>query len=46
VTAPIVGVSKMQHLEDALGALDVGLSAEDLAALEAPYVPHPVSGHE
>ena len=46
VTAPIVGVSKMQHLEDALGALEVSLSPEDLAALEAPYVPHPVSGHE
>ena len=46
VTAPIVGVSKMQHLEDALGALQVSLSPEDLAALEAPYVPHPVSGHE
>ncbi len=46
VTAPIVGVSKMQHLTDALGALDVALSAEDMAALAAPYVPHPVSGHE
>jgi aryl-alcohol dehydrogenase-like predicted oxidoreductase len=46
VTAPIVGVSKMQHLEDALGALDLRLSAEDLAALTAPYVPHPVSGHD
>lgn len=46
VTAPIVGVSKMQHLTDALGALDVTLSAEDMAALAAPYVPHPVSGHD
>jgi aryl-alcohol dehydrogenase-like predicted oxidoreductase len=46
VTAPIVGVSKMQHLEDALGALDLALSAEDIAALEASYVPHPVSGHD
>ena len=46
VTAPIVGVSKMQHLTDALGALDVALSAEDTAALAAPYVPHPVSGHD
>jgi 1-deoxyxylulose-5-phosphate synthase len=46
VTAPIVGVSKMQHLDDALGALSVSLSADDLAALESPYVPHPVSGHD
>lgn len=46
VTAPIVGVSKMRHLDDALGALEVSLSAEDLAALAAPYVPHPVSGHD
>ena len=46
VTSPIVGVSKMGHLDDALGALGVALSAEDIAALEAPYVPHPVSGHE
>jgi 1-deoxyxylulose-5-phosphate synthase len=46
VTAPIVGVSKMQHLDDALGALSVSLTAEDRAALESPYVPHPVSGHD
>ncbi len=46
VTAPIVGVSKMQHLDDALGALAVTLSAEDQAALEAAYVPHAVSGHD
>jgi aryl-alcohol dehydrogenase-like predicted oxidoreductase len=46
VTAPIVGVSKMQHLKDALGALDLTLSADEIGALEAPYVPHPVSGHD
>jgi aryl-alcohol dehydrogenase-like predicted oxidoreductase len=45
VTAPIVGVSKMQHLDDALGGLELTLSAEEMAALEAPYVPHPISGH-
>lgn len=45
VTAPIVGVSKMAHLDDALAALDLVLSAEEVAALEADYVPHPVSGH-
>jgi aryl-alcohol dehydrogenase-like predicted oxidoreductase len=46
VTAPIVGVSKMAQLEDAIAALEVTLSGEDRAALEAPYVPHPVAGHE
>jgi len=46
VDAPIVGVSKMAQLEDALGSLDVTLSMEELAELEAPYVPHPVAGHE
>jgi len=46
VTAPIVGVSKMQHLDDALGSLEVTLSAEEIAALQAPYVPHAVSGHD
>jgi 1-deoxyxylulose-5-phosphate synthase len=45
VTAPIVGASKMGHLEDAVAALDLRLSAEELAALEAPYRPHGVLGH-
>jgi aryl-alcohol dehydrogenase-like predicted oxidoreductase len=44
VTAPIVGVSKPKHLEDALAALDLKLDDEIVASLEAPYVPHPVSG--
>ena len=44
VTAPIVGVSKPGHLEDALGALRLELSNEEVAALERPYVPHPVAG--
>ncbi|GGK19231.1 aldo/keto reductase [Deinococcus malanensis] len=44
VTAPIIGASKMPHLEDAVAALNVRLSAEDCAALEAPYEPHPVLG--
>jgi aryl-alcohol dehydrogenase-like predicted oxidoreductase len=46
ITAPIVGVSKMAQLEDALGALDLVLTIEEVAELEAPYVPHPVAGHE
>lgn len=45
VTAPIVGATKVEHLEAAVAALDVRLSAEELGALEAPYVPHPVAGH-
>jgi 1-deoxyxylulose-5-phosphate synthase len=44
VTAPIVGATKMEHLETALGALEVRLSSEEIAALEAPYVPHPTAG--
>jgi aryl-alcohol dehydrogenase-like predicted oxidoreductase len=45
VTAPIVGATKLQHLEDALGALDVELSDEEIKRLEAPYRPHPIRGH-
>ncbi|AJX14085.1 alcohol dehydrogenase [Burkholderia ubonensis] len=46
VTAPIIGASKARHLDDAVAALSLELSAEELAALEAPYVPHAVAGHE
>jgi len=45
VTAPIVGASKMQHLEDAVAALSVRLDADELKALAEPYRPHPVLGH-
>jgi aryl-alcohol dehydrogenase (NADP+) len=45
VTAPIVGASKMQHLEDAVHALELKLTEEELKALEEPYRPHPVLGH-
>jgi aryl-alcohol dehydrogenase-like predicted oxidoreductase len=44
VTAPIVGMSKPQHLDDALAALALALTPEEMAALEEPYVPHPVVG--
>lgn len=44
VTAPIVGVSKPAHLADALSALELSLDDESIAALETPYVPHPVLG--
>jgi aryl-alcohol dehydrogenase-like predicted oxidoreductase len=44
ITAPIVGATKPEHLQDAVAALDVKLTKEEVAALEAPYVPHPVTG--
>ena len=44
VTAPIVGASKTSHLDDAVAALDVKLTPDEIAELEAPYVPHPVLG--
>lgn len=46
VTAPIVGVSSVEHLEDAVAAVDISLSDEDLERLEEPYEPVPISGHE
>jgi 1-deoxyxylulose-5-phosphate synthase len=44
VTAPIIGASKPHHLDDAVAALSLNLSAEEIASLEAPYVPHEVAG--
>jgi 1-deoxyxylulose-5-phosphate synthase len=44
VTAPIVGATRMQHLDDAVAALDVDLTPDEVAHLEEPYVPHPVVG--
>jgi len=45
ITTPIVGASKMPHLEQAVEALTLSLSAEQIGKLEAPYKPHPVEGH-
>jgi 1-deoxyxylulose-5-phosphate synthase len=45
VTAPIVGATSARHVDDALAAERLELSAEDVARLEEPYVPHAVSGH-
>jgi aryl-alcohol dehydrogenase (NADP+) len=45
VTAPIVGASKMEHLDEAVRALDVKLSGEEMEKLEEPYQPHEVLGH-
>src|SRR5689334_19541082 len=46
VTAPIIGATKISHLEDAVGALSVKLTPEEVAYLEEPYVPHRVVGHQ
>ena len=45
VSAPIVGATKLSHLEDAIASVDVDLSEDEIAALEKPYRPHAVSGH-
>jgi len=45
VTAPIIGASRMEQLEDSVQAVDVKLSAEELSSLAEPYRPHPVLGH-
>jgi aryl-alcohol dehydrogenase-like predicted oxidoreductase len=45
VTAPIVGATKPEHLEDAIAAVDLELDDAAIEALEAPYVPHAIAGH-
>ena len=45
VTSPIIGASKLEHLEQAVEALKIKLSAEEIKALNEPYRPHPVLGH-
>jgi 1-deoxyxylulose-5-phosphate synthase len=45
VTAPIVGATKPHHVEDAISAVDLTLSEDQVGRLEAPYRPHPVLGH-
>jgi aryl-alcohol dehydrogenase (NADP+) len=45
VTAPIVGASKLSHLDDALAALDIRLDGDEITSLEELYQPHPVLGH-
>ncbi len=45
VSAPIIGASKAYQIDDAIAALSIKLSPEQMAALEAPYVPHKVLGH-
>jgi aryl-alcohol dehydrogenase (NADP+) len=45
VTAPIIGASKMKHLEEAVAAVDIRLSEDEIRQLEELYQPHPVLGH-
>lgn len=45
VSSPIIGATKISHLEDAVGALAIKLTNEDVAYLEEPYIPHPIVGH-
>ena len=46
VTAPIIGATKITHLEAAIGALSMRLATEEVEYLEEPYVPHPIVGHQ
>jgi aryl-alcohol dehydrogenase-like predicted oxidoreductase len=46
VTAPIVGATKLEHLENAVAAVDLEFGADEVARLEEPYAPHAISGHE
>ena len=45
VSAPIVGATRLEQLDDAVAALSLKLAPEDIAELEAPYVPHAIVGH-
>ncbi len=45
ITSPIIGASKMKHLEEAVAATEIDLSDEEMARLEAPYQPHQILGH-
>ena len=45
VSAPIVGATRLSHVDDAIAAIDVSLSDDEMARLEAPYRPHPILGH-
>ena len=44
VTSPIIGATKAHHIDDAVAALEVSLSPEEIRRLEKPYQPHPVMG--
>jgi aryl-alcohol dehydrogenase-like predicted oxidoreductase len=46
VTAPIVGATKLEHLDDAVAAVELTLSDDEIKSLEQPYRPHAISGHD
>ncbi|MNP59253.1 putative oxidoreductase [compost metagenome] len=46
VTAPIIGATKISHLEDAASAISISLTSEEISLLEEPYVPHRIVGHQ
>jgi len=46
VTAPIVGATRLEHLEDALAAVELALDETEIRRLEEPYLPHSLSGIE
>ncbi|SDC10959.1 aldo/keto reductase [Paraburkholderia lycopersici] len=46
ITSPIIGASKPRHIEDAVAALSLTLTAAEINALEAPYLPHAIAGHK
>ncbi len=45
VASPIIGATKLEHLDQVVGAVDLALTEDEIAALEAPYVPHAIAGH-
>lgn len=45
ITAPIIGATKASHLDDAVAALEVSLTEEEVRRLEEPYRPHEIKGH-
>ncbi|MFX1514858.1 MAG: aldo/keto reductase [Promethearchaeota archaeon] len=45
VTSPIIGATKIEHIEQAVEALEINLSSDDIKRLEEPYKPHPIIGH-
>jgi aryl-alcohol dehydrogenase-like predicted oxidoreductase len=45
VTSPIIGATKLDHLDQAIAALEIKLSEEEITKLEESYKPHPILGH-
>ena len=45
IASPIIGATKMDHLEQAIAALDIKLAEDEIKRLEEPYKPHPILGH-